>query len=587
FPTVAPLQGHLAGRFNSFITKLDSSGHSLGYSTYLGGSGSDQGNSIAVDSQGNAYAAGATTSPDFPTAAGFQSTFHAHTLMKTVTANGAWSPSDGGLPANVGILAITVDPTNPRTLFAGTNGAGLFKSDDGGDSWAAANSGLILRTVKTIALDPTNHNTVYAGGAGPGVQKSTDGGSSWNPSGTGLSSGFIEQLLVYPPDHNTVFAGTGIVLFVTHNGGTNWSRVEDSPVGGLEGKALILDPSSPSTVFLGTARGLFKTVDGGISWAQLFVPFGAVTSLAVDPSNHMLMYAGSNGSNVFKSTDGGAHWKPNPIGIPGAFVSALVISADSSLYAATLFDGVLRSTDAGVTWQPLNAGLACSSIMALTLSAGSAPAIYEGSFSVRHGFVSKINATGTAITYSTLLGGDADDTVTAIAVDSAGGAYVAGNTFSVNFPTAGPFQVPNGGFHDGFITRFSPSGTALIYSRFLGGGLDDIANSIALDDASNVYVAGNSSSSDLPVVSPPQPVNAGGEDAFVARINPAGSISYCTYLGGRFDDTATGIAVDSNGNAYVTGNTMSPGFPVTPGSLKGNLGSQDDEDAFVVKVSAF
>src|SRR5262249_41365944 len=174
FPTAALLQGRLSGRFNSFVTRLDPSGHSLSYSTYLGGSGADQGNSITVDSQENAYVAGATTSPDFPAAAAFQSTFQAHTLMKTVTPNGTWSPSEDGLPANVGILAITVDPTNPRTLFAGTNGAGLFRSDDAGASWAPANSGLILRTVKTIAVDPADHNTIYAGGVGP-VQKSTDG----------------------------------------------------------------------------------------------------------------------------------------------------------------------------------------------------------------------------------------------------------------------------------------------------------------------------------------------------------------------------------------------------------------------------
>jgi photosystem II stability/assembly factor-like uncharacterized protein len=578
FPTKMPLQGHLAGRFNAFLTRLDASGSSLAYSTYLGGAATDQGTSVAVDTQGNAYVGGATSSPDFPTVAAFQTTFQAHTVMKTGSPNGTWLSSDAGIPVNAGVLAITVDPTNPQTLLAGTNGAGLFKSTDGGGSWTAANSGLQLRTVKAIAIDPVDHNTVYAGGAGQ-IAKSTDGGNSWHASGPGA---FFEQLLVYPADHNTVFAGAGIGLFITHDGGSNWSQ--DSPVGN-PGAALAADPTSPSTVFLGTGRGIFKTTDGGTSWVNLITPFSGVSCIAVDPSNHVDMYAGTQGSDLLKSTDGGAHWKPVSIGVPGAFVSAIVISADSSVYIGTLGDGIFRSTDGGATWQSMRSGLSSPGVMALALNNRGSLAIYEGSVAVSHGFVVRVNAAASAITYSTLLGGESNDVVRGIAVDSAGNVYVSGNTFSATFPIANAAQPSSGGLNDAFVAKLASSGSALMYSTYLGGSLDDWASSIAIDSGGNVYVAGNTFSSDLHVVSPVQPVGAGGLDVFIARLDSSGTIVYSTYLGGELDDTVTGIAADSAGAVYVAGSTMSTAFPTTTGVLKSTLATQDYEDAFVAKLS--
>jgi photosystem II stability/assembly factor-like uncharacterized protein len=584
FPAVSPIQAQTAGGVDCFITKIDPSGHTLVYSTYLGGSGTDEGTSVAVDAQGNAYVAGATASPDFPTAAAFQTTFQAHTIMKAGNSSGVWSPADGSLPGNVGVLSIAVDSATPGTVFAGTNGSGLFRSNDGGGSWTPVNGGFPLRTVKTIATDPADHSVIYAGGVGgPAVYKSTDGGVSWHPAGNGLSSGFIEALLVYPADHNTVFAGTGIGLFITHDGGASWSRVFDSQVGGRDSKALIADPIS-STVFLGTSGGIFKTTDGGMSWVPLFSPFYSVTSLAIDPTDHSVVYAGTLSSDIFKSTDGGAHWKLLSTGIPESLVWVLAMSADSSIYAGTLGDGVLRSTDAGSTWQPLNAGLSSASVQALAVGNGGS-VIYEGSFQVFHGFVTKLNASGSGIVYSSLLGGNADDFIMGISVDSAGSAYVAGRTFSASFPTAGPNQSSNAGLFDAFVTKLSPSGSALAYSSFIGGSLDDVASGIAVDPAGNAFVAGDSFSADLHVVSPVQPASAGGHEAFVARLDASGAVSYCTYLGGQLDDMATAIAIDSAGDAYATGNTFSPGFPITPGSLKTKLGGQSDEDAFVVKLS--
>jgi hypothetical protein len=173
--------------------------------------------------------------------------------------------------------------------------------------------------------------------------------------------------------------------------------------------------------------------------------------------------------------------------------------------------------------------------------------------------------------YSTYLGGSIQDTAYAIALDAKGDAYVAGETQSVDFPNVpAVIQAAEKGSYDGFVTALNPSGTALIYSTFLGGTQDDYAFGVAVDSVGNAYVTGQTGSPDFPhtpgVI---QPANAGGEDAFVTKINSSGTaLVYSTFLGGSGDDVALPIAVDSGGNAYVTGVTQSPNFPITAGAAQ-------------------
>lgn len=189
--------------------------------------------------------------------------------------------------------------------------------------------------------------------------------------------------------------------------------------------------------------------------------------------------------------------------------------------------------------------------------------------------------------YSTYLGGSGGDGGRAIAVDTAGNAYITGATSSTNFPAVNPLQSNYAGNIDAFITKINPAGSALVYSTYLGGSGADQANGIAVDNAGNAYVAGFTESSDFPTRNPLQSAYAGGNgDAFVAEINPTGSaLVYSTYLGGPGQDLAASIAVDSTGNAYITGNAGS-GFPTTPGSFqpacKNNCAGAD---AFLTKIS--
>ena len=179
-------------------------------------------------------------------------------------------------------------------------------------------------------------------------------------------------------------------------------------------------------------------------------------------------------------------------------------------------------------------------------------------------FVAKLNPSGSALVYSTYLGGNGDDGGLGIAVDSLGNAHVTGSTNSNTFPVLNAVQGTFGGDYDAFVTKLRPDGSALIYSTYLGGSLREFGRGIAVDSLSNAYIAGQTSSSNFPTTSGAHQTTHGGEyDAFAVKINPSGStFVYSTYLGGPKTDAANAIAVDSAGNAYVTGNNYEGEFPL-------------------------
>ncbi len=178
-------------------------------------------------------------------------------------------------------------------------------------------------------------------------------------------------------------------------------------------------------------------------------------------------------------------------------------------------------------------------------------------------FVAKLNSTGSALVYSTYLGGSGDDTPWGIAVDSSGTAYVTGETTSNDFPTANALQAANAGMHDGFVVRLNSTGSALVYSTYLGGGDTDGGYGIAVDPSGNAYVTGATLSTNFPTTAGAlQRIQGGFLNAFVAKLNPTGTtLVYSTYLGGNGVDAANGIAVDTSGSAYVTGVTILSNFP--------------------------
>ena len=197
-------------------------------------------------------------------------------------------------------------------------------------------------------------------------------------------------------------------------------------------------------------------------------------------------------------------------------------------------------------------------------------------------FIAKLNASGTAVTYITYLGGRGDDRALAVAVDSTGSATIAGSTYSTDLPLMSASQLAFGGVRDCFIAKLNPAGTGLVFSTYLGGSNSDACNGVAVDSGGNIYVAGETTSTQFPLKAPVQSSKGGGQDAFVARYTGAGVLQYSTYLGGAGDDRATAIAVDAGGNAYITGATASANFPVLSAWRSTLAGSQD---AFVSKLT--
>ncbi len=203
------------------------------------------------------------------------------------------------------------------------------------------------------------------------------------------------------------------------------------------------------------------------------------------------------------------------------------------------------------------------------------------------GFLSKLSADGTALIYSTYLG-DHLTQIIGIAIDAAGHVYATGPTLSANFPvTPGAFQTTRNGYSDAFVTKFSPDGSSLVYSTYVGGSEEDAGRAICIDEQGNAYVTGATNSADFPITAgAAQSTYGGGEtDSFVFKLSADGSaLVYSTYLGGDKTDIGYGgIALTARNCACVTGYTQSSNFPTTPWVRPTAL--QGDGSVFLTIVS--
>ncbi|HEU4594438.1 MAG TPA: FG-GAP-like repeat-containing protein [Pyrinomonadaceae bacterium] len=303
--------------------------------------------------------------------------------------------------------------------------------------------------------------------------------------------------------------------------------------------------------------------------------------IALDERGHLYLTGGTRSNNF-----------PTVTPIQAALVgtqdaAVLKLNPEGS---ALLYSTYLGGTDAGFE---AGFGIAVNRAgQAFVAGQTSAPADFPtaapfqaanaGSFD---GFVSKLNAAGSALLYSTYLGGSDFDRTFAVAVDLSGNAYVVGQTRSNNFPTASPLDATLQGTDDGFVTKFNAAGSALLYSTYVGGSAIDATSVVKVDAAGNAYVNGDTTSNDFPVQNALQPTFGGGaNDAFAFKLNAAGSaFIYSTYLGGTGNDSSGGCAIDAAGNFYLTGSTDSTDFPVT-NALQPALNGGDD--IFLSKIDA-
>jgi hypothetical protein len=447
----------------------------LFYSTYLGGANDDDASAIAVDANGNASVTGGTSSTNFPTTAG------------------AFRLTSGGL---TDAFIIRLDPAGAMVYSTYLGGAG----DDEG---------------RAIAVDGAG-NTYVTGDTTSGNFPTTAG--SFRQTLSGLTDAFVIRL-----------NAAGLPVYSTYLGGAG----EDEGLAirvNAAGNAYVTGETGSAD--FPTTVGSFRRTLGGLSDAFV-TRLGATGALVY--STYLGGSAADDGRGIAIDASG------------NAYVTGETFSTDFPTTA-----GAPRATLAGAT----------------------------------DAFVTKLNATGSALVYSTYLGGTGADRGSAIAVDTLTNpnAYLTGRTFSSNFPTtAGALRTTLAGTTDAFVARLDPTG-ALAYSTYLGGSGTDEAFSIAVDGAGNAYITGETVSSDFPTTSgAPQAVRAGLKDAFVTKLSPAGALVYSTYLGGRGEDTAFSIAVDAASNAYVAGETASTDFPTTAGAFDRTFNGI--EDAFVTKIT--
>lgn len=461
----------------------------LTYSSYLGGSGDDQGFDIVIDSQGNAYVTGSTESSDFPTTAGvFQ--------------------SELAVGATQNAFVTKFNSLGTALVYSTYLGGGGF---DAGNAIAVNSDGQAYITGETSSADfPI-----------------TAGAFQSIPASVG-QNGFVTQLNSSGSDliYSTFLGGNGLINRCT---------------------GIAIDVGGNAYVTGNTTSINFPTTSEAFQTTTAASISGFATKL------------NSNGTNLIYSTYLRAE--------AGTQSGGLGITIDSAGYAyVTGFtDGENFPTTIGAFQTIPGSGVGIDA------------------------FITKLNQSGTGLIYSTYLGGNAQDFATSIAIDEEGNAYVAGQTSSSNFPvTEGAFQTTFPiSSTQAFVTKLNSTGTALYYSTFLGGSIENSALDIKIDGDGHAYVVGSTTSPDFPItMNAIQTTMLGIETGFITKFNSMGSdLLYSTYFGGA---TATNnemraVALDVKNNAYVTGFTDATDFPTTSGAFQTEHGGA--LDAFVAQLA--
>jgi hypothetical protein len=264
-----------------------------------------------------------------------------------------------------------------------------------------------------------------------------------------------------------------------------------------------------------------------------------------------------------------------------------------------IIDPLIYSTYIGGSGQDQGRGIVIDESGNAYITGNTASTNYDttaGAFQTTYGggsddiFVTKLNSTGTALIYSTYIGGNDSEFGVAIAIDDSGNVYITGGTKSIDYDiTTGTFQTTyGGGTYDVFVTKLNSTGTGLIYSTYIGGSNDDVGLGIVIDGSGNAYITGWTESTDYDITSGVFQTTAyggGTYDVFVTKLNSTGtSLIYSTYIGGSGSDVGYSIAVDGSGNAYITGKTESNDYDITSGAFQTTSGG--NIDVFVTKINS-
>jgi uncharacterized repeat protein (TIGR01451 family) len=567
FPTTpGSFQQTKDGVIDGFVAKLNSTGTALVYSTHIGGQGAEQVTAIAVDAAGAAYVAGHTESTHFTKAPGV--TRAGSAIYKSTDGGASWGVSNAGLTASsVGDFAVA--PSAPNVVYAAAN-LGVYRSADGGASWQRAGEArpsTAPNFTRTVVVDPTNSAVVYAATSNRGVLKSTDGGTNWTPANNGLTS-FNPQpatraIAFDPSNASTLYVVATSVpaaIYKSVDGGANWAYSSTGLRATFNGQnltpsvvALLVDPASPSNVYAATnGFGVYKSTDGGANWSPSSAGLAnrSVQAIAMRPGSPAAILAGALvGGDGFVVKLNPAGSLPEYLRMLGGSefedVRGVAVGAGGSAYVV----GTTSSDDfpTANAFQPALGGSNDAFVMKLDAAGATLYSTYLGGANTDQGGGVAVGPDGAAY----VTGGTSSTN------------FPTANALQ---PSMAEFD-----FSDAFVTKLAPSGQALVYSTYLGAPGSDQGLGIGVGADGSAYVAGGTGAANFPLVAPARGYG-GLSDAFVARLNPAGSaLSFSTYLGGAGNDQGNAVAVSPAGEIFVVGNTASTDFPV-PGAVRGTYG---------------
>ncbi|HYR55669.1 MAG TPA: SBBP repeat-containing protein [Myxococcaceae bacterium] len=433
----------------------------LSFSTYVGGSRYDYGRGIAVDSAGNVYLAGQASSSDFMTTDSVVQRYY------------------GGGPSDAFVMKISSDgSTVLYSTYLGGSGEDVAYGV-GVDRWGQA---CLTGYTKSTDFPTVNALQDHLGG------------------GVGDLDAFVVKLTADGSD----------LIYSTYLGGSDADT----------GRAIAVDADGGAYVAGITNSRDFPVVNA--FQPQFGGPMSDAFVARLNPQGSQYFYATYFGGRLFDAAYG------------------IATDGDGNAYVV----GTTGSPDFPIR----------QAIQGLIGGGGGESGDFDA-------FVAKFFWDGSLI-YSTFLGGSDVDNGRAVAVDAWGNAYVTGDTVSTNFPLARPLQGQLGGSVDAFVTKVDAQGAALVYSTYLGGSRMEQGFGIAVDGFGSATVTGYTSSSNFPVAQPIQAENHGSDDVFISQLSPDGaSLTYSTYLGGAGQDEGFAVAVDLAGNAYIAGATSSVDFP--------------------------
>jgi len=465
------------GQTDAFITKLNGDGSSLVYSTYIGGGAQDDCAGISIDVSGSVYLVGSTTSNSFPVTNALQHTNASGFAFKSDDGANTFAVAQNRLAAD-DVRSLVVDPGATSTIYTATD-RGVFKTTDSGSTWRPANEGLTALDVRALTIDPKNSSVLYAVGFADlhaesgGVLKTTDGGGSWSATSqtTGVYSVVVDSLtpsILYAAGKSDKGGG----VYKSTDSGAAWTFTRVTVVTQNPGSVvdfLEVDPKVTSNVYAaiglrfgcaacdyGERDTIIKSTDAGSSWSLATLTGVSVRSIKIDPQNPSTLYVATEEDGIFKSVDAaGSNWIQVNEGLTSLGVLSLTIdpSNPSTLYTGTSI-GLFKSTNGGGSWG--SAGIKDSPVSSVAIDLKNTSTLYATAALSRDAFIVKLNATGSALVYSTYFGGRSEEFGYGIAVDRSGAASITGTTGSPDLPTAGSFP-PRSSHSNIFITRIGPS----------------------------------------------------------------------------------------------------------------------------------